>query len=107
MKELQAVAEKPERDKLAAHSATDQKLTDNEYSSAQLQPLPDVTGDFKETLEECETLLNDRRSFRRNAANFVENVIWHTTVERHVTNLTERLHFHVTKVLFVIKPLEL
>lgn len=107
LKELEEVAKKAQEDRIAARSATDQTLTDQEYCNAQLQPLADVTGDFRETLGECETLLNNRQSFRRNAANFVENVIWHTTVERHITILTERLHFHVTKVLFVIKPLEM
>lgn len=106
LKQLAAVTDNARNDRTAGRSASDESAEDDFYR-ARLQPLSDVTGDFQDTLEECNTLLNNHKSFRRNAAGFIDNVIWHTTVERDVLLLTERLQFHVTKVLFIIKPLEM
>ena len=69
--------------------------------------LGEVIGDFYGTLRECQTLLDNRAKFGRNEANFVTNVLWHTTIEREVNNLKERVHLHETKLFFVIKPFEI
>lgn len=74
---------------------------------ADLGALAEVIGDFYGTLRECETLLNNRAKFGRNEANFVYNVLWHTSTEREVNNLRERVHLHETKLFFVIKPFEI
>lgn len=74
---------------------------------AELGALAEVTGDFYGTLRECQTLLDNRAKFGRNEANFVTNVQWHTSTEREVNNLRERVHLHVTKLFFAIKPFEL
>ena len=65
-----------------------------------------VTGDFLWTLQDCERLLKDNSKFKRTTANFVDNVVWHSSIERHVNNLRRRVHFHQAKVNFIAKPLE-
>ena len=81
--------------------------TNNDDCRADLGALAEVTGDFYGTLRECQTLLDDRARFGRNEANFVHTVLWHTSTEREVNNLRERVHLHETKVFFVIKPFEI
>ena len=68
--------------------------------------LPQVAGDFKRTLHECNNLLNDRSKFRYSQAGFIENVIWWTSVEGEVNTLKERVRFHMMKLTFVAKPFE-
>lgn len=63
-----------------------------------LQPLSQLVGDFKKTLDECEKLLNDHERFQRDTAGFVDNVVWHVSTQRDVDILRERVHFHTTKV---------
>ena len=69
--------------------------------------LPEVAGDFKETLEECDKLLNDHSKFQYSQANFVENVIWWSSIEGDVENLKERVRFHMMKLTFIAKPFEI
>lgn len=69
--------------------------------------LPQVAGDFKRTLHECNTLLNDHSKFRYSQAGFIENVIWWSSVEGDVNALKERVRFHMMKLTFVAKPFEL
>ena len=69
--------------------------------------LPEVAGDFKQTLEECDTLLKDHSRFQYSQANFIENVIWWSSVEGDVNNLKERVRFHMMKLTFVAKPFEI
>ena len=74
--------------------------------SATAEALLQVTGDFKHTLGDCERLLSDNSQFKRNAANFIDNVKWHSSTERNVNHLRQRVHFHQTKVNFIAKPFE-
>lgn len=73
----------------------------------ELQSLMEVTGDFLTTLNECQSLLYNRARFARNSANFVVNIQWHASVEGDVAHLKERVHLHITKLFFVIKPFEI
>ena len=107
LRQLEQITDNARKDRITGLSASEERGEEDNLYRVQLQPLSDVTGDFQETLEECNTLLNNHKYFRRNAANFIDNVIWHTTVERDIAVLTERLQFHVTKVLFILKPLEM
>lgn len=75
--------------------------------SPSLKPLLDITGDFNATLQECNTLLSDRKRFGRSSSNYVDNVLWWASTEKDVNALRERVHFHVTKIFFVIKPFEM
>lgn len=69
--------------------------------------LPEVAGDFKKTLEECDTLLKDHSKFQYSQGGFIENVIWWSTVEGDVNALKERVRFHMMKLTFVAKPFEI
>ena len=71
-----------------------------------LQVLPDVTGDFHQTLNDCEKLLRKHAGLQRGRSNFLENFTWWTSAERDVYSLRERVKFHVTKVAFIAKPFE-
>ncbi|KAL8652976.1 MAG: hypothetical protein Q9210_002368 [Variospora velana] len=68
-----------------------------------LQPLSQLVGDFKTTLDECEKLLNDHERFQRDTAGFVDNVVWHVSTQRDVDILRERVHFHTTKVQLLVE----
>ena len=69
--------------------------------------LPEVAGDFKKTLAECDALLKDHSKFKYSQANFVENVIWWSSIEGDVEALKERVRFHMMKLTFVAKPFEI
>ena len=69
--------------------------------------LPQVAGDFKRTLHECNNLLNDHSKFQYSQAGFIENVIWWSSVEGDVNALKERVRFHMMKLTFIAKPFEL
>ena len=69
--------------------------------------LPEVAGDFRKTLEECDALLKDHSKFQYSQANFVENVIWWSSVEGEVENLKEQVRFHMMKLTFIAKPFEI
>ena len=71
-----------------------------------LQVLPEVTGDFYQTLNDCERLLRNHAGLQRGRSNFLENFGWWTSAERDVCSLRERVKFHVTKVAFIAKPFE-
>lgn len=68
--------------------------------------LQEVTGDFLQTLSECQKLLDDNSKFHRSSANFIDNVVWWSETEREVNSLRDRVHFHVTKVTLISKPFE-
>lgn len=63
-----------------------------------LEPVSQAVGHFQKTLAECEKLLGDHERFRRDAAGFVDNVVWHVSTQRDVDLLKERVQFHATKV---------
>lgn len=69
--------------------------------------LPEVVGDFRATLNECDKLLMDRSKFQYSQGGFIENVIWWSSVEGDVNALTERVRFHIMKLTFVAKPFEI
>ena len=71
-----------------------------------LRVLPDVTGDFHQTLNDCERLLRNHAGLQRGRSNLLENFGWWTSAERDVCSLRERVKFHVTKVAFIAKPFE-
>lgn len=107
LKQLGEVADNARRDRITGPSTSDARVGEEDVYRTLLQPMADMTGDFQETLDDCKKLLSNQSRFRRNAANFVDNVIWHTTVERDVLSLTGRLQHHANKVIYLLKPLEL
>ena len=74
---------------------------------AALQVLPDVTGNFRKTLEDCEKLLLQHAKLQQGQSNLVSNFRWWSSAERDVNILRERVKFHVTKVALIAKPFEL
>ncbi len=81
--------------------------SDADHFGGALETLPEVTGDFSRTLKDCETLLSDHSQFHRSPAGFIDNIVWWSGTEGAVNNLRERVHFHVTKLSFVLKPFEI
>ena len=71
-----------------------------------LKVLSDVTGDFHQTLNDCEKLLQSHSGLQRGRSNCLENFGWWISAERDVYSLRERVKFHVTKVAFIAKPFE-
>lgn len=65
-----------------------------------------MTGDFHQTLYDCEKLLHNHARLQRGRSNCLENFGWWTSTERDVYSLRERVKFHVTKVAFIAKPFE-
>ncbi|KAL9025553.1 MAG: hypothetical protein Q9196_005647 [Gyalolechia fulgens] len=78
---------------------------DPEYRAA-LQPVAEAAGNFKKTLQDCEALLNNHTRFRRDAANFIDNVLWSLGAERDVNLLRDRVRFHLIKLGLLVKPFE-
>ena len=88
----------------------DQKITHQHFdtiNTATFKALSQVTGDFLRTLQDCERLLSNNTKFKRTKAGFVDNVVWHGWTEKEIKNLTQRVHFHQTKISFIAKPLEM
>ncbi|KAL8928811.1 MAG: hypothetical protein Q9208_001589 [Pyrenodesmia sp. 3 TL-2023] len=81
--------------------------TDVEYFGEALRVLPEVTGDFRKTLEDCKRLLNDHSRLQYGRSSVASNFAWWTSTERDVNNLRERVRLHITKVSFIAKPFEL
>ena len=81
--------------------------TDADHFGIALQVLPEVTGDFYQTLKDCETLLRDHARLQNGRANFIDNMAWWSSAERNVTALRERVKFHITKVALIAKPFEM
>ena len=88
------------------HQKINHQHIDN-INTATFKTLSQVTGDFLHTLQDCERLLSNNTKFKRTKAGFVDNVVWHSWTEKEVKNLTQRVHFHQTKISFIAKPLEM
>ena len=69
--------------------------------------LPEIVGDFRATLEECDKLLKDHFKFQYSQAGFIENIVWWSSLKGDVKALTERVRFHMIKLTFVAKPFEI
>ena len=72
-----------------------------------MNTLAEISGDFLHTLQDCERLLSDKSKFSRSAGGFIDNVAWHSSTERDVNSLRDRVHFHMVKLNFIAKPFEI
>lgn len=81
--------------------------TDHHINTAAAEALRQITGNFLQTLQDCERLLSNNSKFKRTKANFVDNVVWHSSTELDINKLRQRVHFHQTKINFITKPFEL
>ncbi|KAL8953686.1 MAG: hypothetical protein Q9222_000470 [Ikaeria aurantiellina] len=80
--------------------------TDSDIFNGALQTLPEVTGDFRKTLKDCEKLLRDHARLQYGRSSIADNLAWWTSTEQDVANLRERVTFHITKISFIAKPFE-
>ena len=81
--------------------------SDNDITTGLASNLSEIIGDFQQTLRDCDSLLKDKSKFKRSPANFVDNVVWHAKTESEVNSLVKRLQFHMIKVNFIVKTLEI
>ena len=72
-----------------------------------VKTLSEVTGDFKQTLHDCEEFLSNKLMYKRSATGSVENVLWLGSTKANANDLRQRMKLHVIKTLLVFKPFEL
>ncbi|KAI5782675.1 hypothetical protein EDC01DRAFT_664456 [Geopyxis carbonaria] len=68
--------------------------------------LKEIMGDFDGTLKRTQKLL-DKSKFTRNGRGYITRIQWTMSTEEEVKSLTQACQFHIIKIQFVIKPLEL
>ena len=68
---------------------------------------PRLTGDFNQTLKECESLLISHDHLRNGRTSAYSNLRWWLSAEDAVDNLMAKLRFHITKVDFYSRPAEI
>ncbi|KAI4164534.1 MAG: hypothetical protein LQ342_001847 [Letrouitia transgressa] len=88
------------------NNASDQGAYTHEFDPA-IRILPEVTGDFRRTVKDCQTLLYNHAGLEQRRANIRKNLEWWSFVETDVTNLRERVKFHVSKISFIAKPFQI
>ena len=71
-----------------------------------LTSLREIIGDYYKTLTDCEKLLQENHEFKKNR-NFAYNIEWNLVLQPKVDQLRRRLDSHNTKILILLKPLEL
>ena len=63
-----------------------------------LKALPHICGDFKKTLNDCNTFLKDESKFSQGRGGFIYNFQWNLLIEPEVARLKDRVAFHNIKV---------
>jgi len=63
-----------------------------------LQGLEDILGNYRSTLDACESLIRNNRDLEKDSLGFVCRVRWSTGLETEVARLTRRVAFHNVKV---------
>jgi hypothetical protein len=71
-----------------------------------LSSIKQIVGNYDATLEDCEKLLKENPEFRRDRG-FRYNIEWNLFVQPKVDHLRKRLESHNSKILILLKPLEL
>ncbi|KAJ9644216.1 hypothetical protein H2204_001567 [Knufia peltigerae] len=67
-----------------------------------------MTGDFEETLKECQVFLLKHRGLLGKRSNFGDNMLWHATQQdQKIDSLRSRIHMHSTKIKLVIDRLSI
>ncbi|ERF70769.1 hypothetical protein EPUS_05121 [Endocarpon pusillum Z07020] len=67
---------------------------------------PQLTGDFHQTLKECESLLSRHGYLQNGRTTATSNLRWWLSAEGAVDNLMAKLRLHITMVDFYAKPAE-
>lgn len=97
---LKDVAEASERQ----YPRRDWRNGDAHHFGAAQNLWPQLTGDFYQTLKECESLLARHGRLQNGRATAFDNLNWWLSAERVIENLTAKLKFHITKVEFYATP---
>ena len=67
-----------------------------------------IVGNFVETLNACDKLLDENKKYRLKYSNVIENLRWHLSQqERRVDDLRTRLQFHSEKIRLVMDRLSI
>ncbi|KAK5059855.1 hypothetical protein LTR84_009738 [Exophiala bonariae] len=67
-----------------------------------------MIGNFNDTLEECQTLLNNNKKLLSKPNNFLDNVMWNLNQQdQKIDDLRKRIHLHSTKIKLVIDRLSI
>jgi hypothetical protein len=65
-----------------------------------------VVGNFFETLRETEDLLEKYVVFTRDRRGYVTKIKWSLSGQKQAQKLTQDCAFHIAKIKFILKPLE-
>jgi hypothetical protein len=68
--------------------------------------LKEIIGNYHSTIDECKTLLLEYQWYRQGGS-ALKNIEWNMFVRPTVRRLTEQILLHNSKVLFLLKPLEI
>lgn len=71
-----------------------------------LSSLKEIIGDYDRTLRDCEKLLRENHEYTKNRG-FVYNLDWNYFIQPKIDHLRKRLQMHNSKILILLKPLEL
>jgi len=66
----------------------------------------EIVGDFQQTLNECQGLLESNRSYS-STTGAVDNITWNVFVQPNVDRLQRRIQLHHSKIQHVLRPFEL
>ncbi|KEF54020.1 uncharacterized protein A1O9_09815, partial [Exophiala aquamarina CBS 119918] len=67
-----------------------------------------MIGDFNETLEECQILLDKNKKLLSKPNTFLDNVVWNLNQQdQKIDDLRRRIHLHSTKIKLVIDRLSI
>lgn len=71
-----------------------------------LSSLREIIGDYYRTIQDCKKLIEENSNFRMDR-NFAYNIEWNLVIQPKVNQLRQRLESHNSKILILLKPLEL
>jgi hypothetical protein len=72
-----------------------------------LKVLAEIVGDFYGTLKKTKALLHKYSVSKSGRRGLITQIKWTMDAEKEVQRLTEDCNFHITKIQFVIQPLEM
>ena len=83
------------------------RLDANSTMDTIVKTLLEITGDFNQTLLDCEEFLSKTLMYKRVATGIVKNVLSPGSTKTNANDLRQRVKFHVIKVLLSVRPFEL
>lgn len=87
---------------LLTRAAYDPLSEDFDYERRQM------IGDFNDTLEECQTILNNNKKLLSKPNTFLDNIVWNMNQQdSKIDDLRKRIHLHSTKIKLVIDRLSI